>query len=154
MNSIKCHLILIIYVLLITLQNGTSTNLFVSSFNNNTAELSESDIDFLALTLEQQTLSYLNKTTTFNAAAAPVSTTLSENSLVRKLILSFICVPIIVATLVGNMLVILAVIIVRKLHTQDNANNFLIVSLALSDFLVGILVMPFAFYVEISEENK
>jgi len=78
----------------------------------------------------------------------------TESKLLRNLILSFICIPIIVSTLIGNMLVILAVVIVRKLHQQDNANNFLIVSLALSDFLVGVLVMPFAFYVEISEENK
>jgi hypothetical protein len=52
------------------------------------------------------------------------------------------------------MLVILAVVIVRKLHTQDNANNYLIVSLAVSDFLVGVLAMPFAVYVEFSEDNK
>jgi hypothetical protein len=57
-------------------------------------------------------------------------------------------------TLVGNMLVILAVVIVRKLHTQDNANNFLIVSLAVSDFLVGVLAMPFALYAELSYNNE
>lgn len=72
----------------------------------------------------------------------------------KRALLSIVCISIIISCLVGNMLVIIAVIIVRKLHTQDNASNFLIVSLAVSDFLVGVLVMPYAFYVELSEENK
>ena len=72
----------------------------------------------------------------------------------KRVFLSVICISIIISCLVGNLLVILAVIIVRKLHTQDNASNFLIVSLAVSDFLVGVLVMPYAFYVELSEDNK
>jgi hypothetical protein len=77
-----------------------------------------------------------------------------NGKLVPIIIVSLIYVPIILSTLIGNMLVILAVIIVRKLHTQDNANNFLIVSLAVSDFLVGVLVMPLALYVDLSDEHK
>lgn len=72
----------------------------------------------------------------------------------RRLLLSIVYMLIIISCLVGNSLVIIAVIIVRKLHTKDNASNFLIVSLAVSDLLVGVLVMPYAFYVELSEENK
>ena len=67
---------------------------------------------------------------------------------------TLILIPIIICTIVGNLLVVLAVVIVRKLHTQDNANNFLIVSLAVSDFLVGLVVMPFHVYVELSPQNK
>lgn len=96
--------------------------------------------------------SFTNNTTA--RADLNLTTLKPESKFVRNIVLSFICIPIIISTLIGNMLVILAVVIVRKLHTQDNANNFLIVSLALSDFLVGVLVMPFALYVEISEENK
>lgn len=71
-----------------------------------------------------------------------------------NLIICAFCLIMIIATLVGNTLVILAVTIVRKLHTEDNANNYLIVSLAISDLLVGVLVMPFALHVEIKEDHK
>ncbi|KAL3317113.1 5-hydroxytryptamine receptor 7 [Cichlidogyrus casuarinus] len=54
-------------------------------------------------------------------------------------------VLIIIATItaVGNSLVILSVALVKKLQTPS---NFLIVSLAVSDFLVSLLVMPYAIY--------
>ena len=74
--------------------------------------------------------------------------------LLQRILLSIIYFLIIISCLVGNSLVIIAVVIVRKLHTKDNASNYLIVSLAVSDLLVGVLVMPYAFYVEMSEENK
>lgn len=75
-------------------------------------------------------------------------------SMLHAVLVSIIFMVIILATLIGNSLVIVAVVIVRKLHTQDNANNLLIVSLAVSDLLVGVFAMPFAFYLELSEENK
>ena len=46
-----------------------------------------------------------------------------------------------IGTIIGNILVCTAVAIVRKLRTPS---NILIVSLAVSDLLVAILVMPFA----------
>lgn len=52
-----------------------------------------------------------------------------------------------VLTLVGNLLVCLSVLRERSLRT---ATNFFIVSLAVADILVAILVMPFAVYVEVS----
>lgn len=47
----------------------------------------------------------------------------------------------ILGTIIGNALVCTAVAIVRKLRTPS---NLLIVSLAVSDLLVAVLVMPFA----------
>ncbi len=72
----------------------------------------------------------------------------------KKIFLCIVYTFIILSCLIGNMLVIIAVFIVKKLHTQDNASNFLIVSLAVSDLLVGVLVMPYAFYVDLSQGNK
>lgn len=50
-------------------------------------------------------------------------------------------------TLFGNVLVILSVYRERSLQT---ATNYFIVSLALADLLVAVLVMPFAVYVLVS----
>lgn len=47
----------------------------------------------------------------------------------------------IVGTLIGNVLVCLAVLLVRKLRQPA---NYLLVSLALADFCVGLFVMPVA----------
>jgi len=51
-----------------------------------------------------------------------------------------------VATLFGNALVCLSVCTERGLHT---ATNYFIVSLAIADIMVAILVMPLAVYVEV-----
>ncbi len=56
--------------------------------------------------------------------------------------------------IIGNTLVILTVLIVKKFHTKDNANNLLIVSLSISDLLVGVLVLPLALYIEVKEGHK
>jgi hypothetical protein len=78
----------------------------------------------------------------------------NSNHFWSDFIICMFCALMILATVIGNTLVILAVLIVKKLHTKDNANNYLIVSLAISDLLVGILVLPFALHVEIVHENK
>ncbi|KAA0192340.1 5-hydroxytryptamine receptor 1 [Fasciolopsis buskii] len=51
-----------------------------------------------------------------------------------------------VITIGGNLLVVLAVSLVKKLRTPS---NFLIVSLAVSDVLVGVTVMPFAEFAQL-----
>jgi len=57
------------------------------------------------------------------------------------------CSLIVVGTIVGNILVCTAVSIVRKLRTPS---NWLIVSLAVADLLVALLVMPLAIVYEVS----
>ena len=56
------------------------------------------------------------------------------------------CGLLVVGTIIGNVLVVTAVIIVRRLRTPS---NLLIVSLAISDLLVAVLDMPFAAVYEV-----
>lgn len=57
---------------------------------------------------------------------------------------------IIIITIVGNILVCLAVILVRKLRKPQ---NYLLVSLATSDLFVALFVMPFATIAEFHENR-
>lgn len=69
----------------------------------------------------------------------------ASNSFNKAATVAIICLLIgamIVATLVGNSLIIMAVLLVRKLKIQPA--NYLFVSLAIADFCVGLLVMPIA----------
>lgn len=54
---------------------------------------------------------------------------------------ALLIVMVIIPTIGGNILVILAVSLERKLQ---NATNFFLMSLAVADLLVGLLVMPIA----------
>lgn len=65
------------------------------------------------------------------------------HSLSTVILLTCVAVVLVSCTLVGNTLVCLAVILVRKLRSQPA--NYLLVSLAVADTCVGILVMPVAF---------
>jgi len=65
-------------------------------------------------------------------------------------LIALACSLIVVGTIVGNILVCTAVSIVRKLRTPS---NWLIVSLAVADLLVGLLVMPLAIVHEVSESS-
>lgn len=56
-------------------------------------------------------------------------------------VIIIVCSLMSAVTILGNLVVILAVILVRKLQT---ASNILIVSLAISDIWVGLLIMPIA----------
>ncbi|PAV76698.1 hypothetical protein WR25_22217 [Diploscapter pachys] len=58
-----------------------------------------------------------------------------------RVILAVVVLLTIVTTVVGNALVCLAVLLVRKLKQPP---NYLIVSLALADLFVGLVVMPLA----------
>ena len=76
---------------------------------------------------------------------------INRRALWVNIIICVICSLFILFTVIGNTLVILAVIIVKKLHRKD---NYLIVSLAISDVLVGLIVMPFALITEVTDGNK
>ena len=62
-------------------------------------------------------------------------------------LLSLILGSIIIGTIIGNILVCIAVFLVKKLRKPC---NYLIVSLAVSDLCVALLVMPMAMLYEIN----
>ena len=68
---------------------------------------------------------------------------------VKMVLLVLILMVIIVGTIVGNILVCVAVCLVRKLRRPY---NYLLVSLAVSDLCVAILVMPMALLHELLGE--
>jgi len=61
------------------------------------------------------------------------------------------CGILVVGTTIGNILVVTAVAIVRRLRTPS---NLLIVSLAISDLLVALLDMPFAAIYEVYNTHR
>ncbi|KAM3175079.1 hypothetical protein ACTXT7_009230 [Hymenolepis weldensis] len=67
---------------------------------------------------------------------------------VGKIILTVILSILLLGTAGGNVLVIVAILIVKKLRSPT---NLLIVNLAVTDFLVSILVLPFAIAYQIFE---
>ncbi|XP_068175778.1 5-hydroxytryptamine receptor 2B isoform X1 [Antennarius striatus] len=78
------------------------------------------------------------------AVTAPLETNSSQAGEVPELQLKWaalLIIMVIIPTIGGNILVILAVGLERKLQ---NATNYFLMSLAVADLLVGILVMPIA----------
>jgi 5-hydroxytryptamine receptor 1 len=62
------------------------------------------------------------------------------DSINKGIIIAFILGAIMIFTIVGNILVIWAIFTYRPLH---NVQNMFMVSLAVSDIAVAVLVMPF-----------
>ncbi|KAM4628716.1 5-hydroxytryptamine receptor 2B isoform 1-T5 [Polymixia lowei] len=75
------------------------------------------------------------------APLAPNSSGPGEGSGIQLQWAALLIVMVIVPTIGGNILVILAVSLERKLQ---NATNYFLMSLAVADLLVGLLVMPIA----------
>lgn len=65
----------------------------------------------------------------------------SEESGVQLKWAALLIIMVIIPTIGGNILVILAVSLEKKLQ---NATNYFLMSLAVADLLVGLLVMPIA----------
>ena len=72
------------------------------------------------------------------------------NPIWASVLIVLFCSLIVVGTVVGNILVCTAVSIVRKLRTPS---NWLIVSLAVADLLVALLVMPLAIVSEVRRQR-
>ena len=82
---------------------------------------------------------FLN-TTTAGTSTGPSSTIIVPIALVNALPVALLLSTIVILCIFGNILVILSVFTFRPLRTVQ---NFFIVSLAFSDVLVAIIVMPF-----------
>lgn len=70
---------------------------------------------------------------------------------VQKNWLSLLILLAIVITVTGNILVIMAVSLERKLQ---NATNYFLMSLAITDMLLGLLVMPIAMVTILYSESR
>ncbi|XP_049286276.1 5-hydroxytryptamine receptor 1-like [Anopheles funestus] len=73
----------------------------------------------------------------------------SPHVTISTIVISIILLAVIVGTVIGNVLVCVAVCLVRKLRRPC---NYLLVSLAISDLCVALLVMPMALLYEVLEE--
>uniref|UniRef100_A0A182IJ54 G-protein coupled receptors family 1 profile domain-containing protein n=1 Tax=Anopheles atroparvus TaxID=41427 RepID=A0A182IJ54_ANOAO len=87
--------------------------------------------------------------TTTTAADGALLPTGSPEVTVSTIVVSIILLAVIVGTVIGNVLVCVAVCLVRKLRRPC---NYLLVSLAISDLCVALLVMPMALLYEVLEE--
>jgi 5-hydroxytryptamine receptor 7 len=75
--------------------------------------------------------------------------TMSRQVKVQTVLISIILLAVILGTIIGNILVCVAVCLVRKLRRPC---NYLLVSLAVSDLCVAVLVMPTALMYEVLDE--
>ncbi|XP_066140521.1 5-hydroxytryptamine receptor 1-like [Euwallacea fornicatus] len=84
--------------------------------------------------------------TTDSSYNATIGATTSGYNLVESIAMCLILGGIIITTIIGNILVCVCIFLVRKLRRPC---NYLLVSLAVSDLCVAILVMPMALIYEI-----
>ncbi|KAL3103890.1 hypothetical protein niasHT_022405 [Heterodera trifolii] len=75
-------------------------------------------------------------------AVLPPPISLFSSRPLAALLISALVIVLIVATVLGNLMVCVAIALVRKLKAQPA--NLLLVSLAVADFCVGLFVMPLA----------
>ncbi|XP_053660444.1 5-hydroxytryptamine receptor 1-like [Anopheles marshallii] len=94
------------------------------------------------------TASLFSLTPVIDASSTPAPTG-SPHVTISTIVISIILLAVIVGTVIGNVLVCVAVCLVRKLRRPC---NYLLVSLAISDLCVALLVMPMALLYEVLEE--
>jgi 5-hydroxytryptamine receptor 7 len=144
----------------------------------NFSEDSLNDVNLIASTLSSLLLSNLTKYSTgiiapypslaeiasssSSFSSSPSTTTLvthfdddesddetTKQITIQTILISIILLAVIIGTIIGNILVCVAVCLVRKLRKPC---NYLLVSLAVSDLCVAVLVMPTALLYEVLEE--
>ncbi|XP_053681745.1 5-hydroxytryptamine receptor 1-like [Sabethes cyaneus] len=103
--------------------------------------------DHKTAALLTSTSSLIETSSTESSAVKPGANTLTF----QTIIISTILLAVIIGTIIGNVLVCVAVCLVRKLRRPC---NYLLVSLAISDLCVALLVMPTALLYEVLEEWK
>uniref|UniRef100_A0A1B0CJR0 G-protein coupled receptors family 1 profile domain-containing protein n=2 Tax=Lutzomyia longipalpis TaxID=7200 RepID=A0A1B0CJR0_LUTLO len=91
----------------------------------------------------------LDAVTTIASAANGTSVTPNDGSPIASIFVSVVLLIVILGTIIGNILVCIAVVKVRKLRRPS---NYLIVSLAVSDLCVAVLVMPTALIYEVVDD--
>lgn len=93
--------------------------------------------------------SQTNINSTLNLTAQVADVSHQTYSLGVKVLLGVILEFIVFMTIAGNVLVLFSVFINRRLRTTT---NYLIVSLAVADLLLGLLVLPFSAILEIQHQ--
>jgi hypothetical protein len=119
--------------------NGTNRELFVKLEN-------EEDFIFIfneQLLLNSSTNSTYNETDNSTLVIVDDSMTLypSGNSLAHIVLASVVVTLLMIVVVVGNMLVIIAIATEKALK---NIQNWFIASLAVADFFLGLVIMPFS----------
>lgn len=138
-------------------------DLQTDSFNTTTTNitLSESTTSLLTSIITSTTSSLSSSSTSTTTIAAVIGSVSSANDstlidseeivlpTIQAITVSVILLVVILGTVIGNVLVCIAVCLVRKLRRPC---NYLLVSLAVSDLCVAILVMPTALLYEVLEK--
>ena len=142
-------------VIIIKLNNTYFSNQIISEHrHHNHQKLNVNNISNISTFLINEQPILYSTNDTQNSTNSTISNVYSPVDLFLIIVKSIFLFLMILLIIIGNTLVILTVSIVKKLHTKDNANNLLILSLSVSDLLVGLLVLPLAFYSEIIEGHK
>ena len=96
-----------------------------------------------------QTLGYLQKTSNTSEYTSSEESEIRKRTFAEILIVSLALGCLILATIIGNIFVISAIVIEKNLKS---VGNYLVLSLAVTDLMVACLVMPLGAVYEITQE--
>lgn len=136
---------------------GTQASLLSSILLSNLTKYSTGTIAPYPSLADLASSSYLSSSTFVTSTTTAVTSLdydedgddTSKHITVQTILISIILLAVMLGTIIGNILVCVAVCLVRKLRRPC---NYLLVSLAVSDLCVAVLVMPPALIYEIVEE--